>query len=400
MLLVDSSGSMTSAAGMRSKWETARSALRLFVSDPKSAGLSVALQFFPAVKPCTTDKDCVASAVGEGRFCLSRQVCASEAAPEPGARTCGGGGIVISPIGPIGGGGGCPMGTSCRALGSCSMSADLCTNLGQPCPMGAGTCEAAPRSCQVGGSAVECEDARYEAPAVGFAALPAASLAVTRALHLKEPTGGTPMGPAVRGTLAHLRAQLAANPGRKVALILVSDGLPGACQRNDIPAVVADLGTAFTGTPSIPSYVIGVFSPNEVTRAEMALNQLAMAGGTNQAFLLTANDDLNARLLEALNQIRGAVLACEYKIPEARMGGLDLGKVNVRYTGGAGAENVGYVERAERCDPMRGGWYYDVHPSQGTPSRILVCEATCARFKAEQNAKVELVFGCATQVIN
>jgi len=230
--------------------------------------------------------------------------------------------------------------------------------------------------------------------------LPMSLLSLTRGLTLKGPSGGTPMGPAVRGVLGHLRAHLAANPGRKAVLVLASDGLPGNCQRNQIPDIAADLAEAFAGTPSIPTYVIGVFTPMELDDAQPQLNQLAMGGGTNTAFVLSATDDLNMRLLEALNQIRGSALACEYTIPDSQSGSLDFGKVNVRYTGSAGPEDILYVEQMDRCDPQRGGWYYDVHPSMGRPQRVLVCPATCARFKNDQSAQVELVFGCATRGVD
>jgi hypothetical protein len=399
MLLVDTSGSMTGMAGMRSKWETAQAALRAFVSDPKSAGLSVGLQFFPRQKPCSVDKDCVPTATTTNRYCTGKQFCAGPNGPGPMPRSCGAAPVII--IGPVGSG--CPMGTTCQPAGYCATSGDACTNVGRACPMGAGTCEAAPKACTgtvFGGVVAECEDALYEPPTVGIEVLPMGQTALTRALDRKTPTGGTPMGPAVRGVLTHLRARLQANPGRKVALILASDGLPGGCQRNDIASIAADLTTAFGGAPSIPTYVIGVFSAAELPQAQPQVNMLAMSGGTNEAFVLTANDDLNMRLLDALNQIRGAALACEYTIPAARMGNLDFGQVNVRYTGTAGPENIPYVERMDRCDPMRGGWYYDVHPSMGRPSRVLVCPATCGRFKSDKAAQVELVFGCATQVIN
>ena len=101
---------------------------------------------------------------------------------------------------------------------------------------------------------------------------------------------------------------------------------------NDIPAVAANIGAAFTATPSIPTYVIGVFAPSEVVMSQAQLDQLAMAGGTSRAFVLAANDDLTMRLQEALNQIRGAALACEYQIPAPTGGRIDFAKVNVRYT--------------------------------------------------------------------
>ncbi len=231
--------------------------------------------------------------------------------------------------------------------------------------------------------------------------MPGAQEPLLRELNAAIPAGATPMGPGVRGALATLRAHLAANPGRKGALVLASDGLPsGTCLMNDIPTVAADLGAAFTGPPSIPTYVIGVFAPTEIMTSQVQLDRLAMAGGSTRAFVLAANDDLTMRLQEALNQIRGAALACEYQIPSPTAGRIDFAKVNVRYTSGAGPENIPYVERADRCDPTRGGWYYDTLPAAGAPTRILVCDATCRRFKTEQGGKIDLVFGCGTQLIN
>jgi hypothetical protein len=62
-------------------------------------------------------------------------------------------------------------------------------------------------------------------------------------------------------------------------------------------------------------------------------------------------------------------------------------------------QTVPYAEGMDRCDPTRGGWYYDVAPAAGTPTRILACPATCEKFKAEREPKVNLVFGCETVVV-
>jgi hypothetical protein len=395
MILVDSSSSMTGAAGARSKWATAQAALSSFVADPKSAGLGVGLQFFPKESICTTDQDCVPGATSTNRYCTGKQICAGPGGPAPNASACGPPPFVIVEPRPVAN---CPMGTTCQALGFCSGNGENCTNLGQPCPMGAGDCQGYPRTCAsvFGG----CDETSYAMPTVPIQPLPAGLAFFNRVISRKTPDGGTPMGPAVRGVLNHLRARLAANPGHKVALILASDGLPSGCQRGDIASIAADLNAAFAGSPSIPTYVIGVFSQSELAMARPQLDSLAAGGGTGQAFVLTASDDLNARLLEALEQIRGFAVACDYRIPAPAVGSLDYGKVNVRFSGAAGPENVPYVESIDRCDPVRGGWYYDVHPAAGKPGRVLMCPATCSRFKAERSVQVDLVFGCATQNID
>ncbi len=360
LLLVDASGSMGDPVGMSTKWDTARAALSAFVQDPRSAGLGVGLQFFPSSieKPCTRDQDCFPIPIGQ-------PLCRMPSVP-----------------------------------GRCSRDATACPTVGQPCPGGSGTCMAPARSCRLVFPTFECDPAVHDRPAVAIADLPGAQTRLLDSLNANSPSGGTPMGPAVRGALAHIRARLQASPGRRAALILASDGIPSdVCAMGDIPAIAADLAAARQGPPSIPTYVIGVFAADELVMSKMEMDRLAMAGGSNQAFVLEANADLTRRLQEALEQIRGAALACEYQIPPPTGGPIDFAKVNVRYTGSAGSENVPYVERADRCDPMRGGWYYDVPPAMGVPTRILTCDATCRRFAADKAGKVELVFGCGTQVI-
>jgi hypothetical protein len=261
-------------------------------------------------------------------------------------------------------------------------------------------CVGGERSCRDVLPSTGCDEAGYATPAVAIAGLPANEADLARTVLAKNPLGSTPMGPAVRGVLTQLRAHLAANPGRKVALILVGDGLPGGCAMNDIASIANNLNAAMTGPPSIPTYVIGVFTPDDAAESQVQMDRLAMAGGTTRSFLLTSTPDLTQRLQQALAQIRGAAIACEFTIPPPQMGAIDFNRVNVRYTGAAGPVELPYVETVNRCDPTRGGWYYDVPPSRGTPSRILVCEASCRGFKTDATAKVDLLFGCATRAID
>jgi hypothetical protein len=387
MLLVDASSSMTGSTGMGTKWGAAQTALGAFVRDPRSAGLGVGLQFFPTQpeRACMTDGDCGNGAT-EGFFCRPNSACVGAA------------GLLPISCGPYTGG--CPQGSTCRAVGRCSQSGADCLQVGQACPMNGGTCTGGLKFCRITFPNAHCEEDSYRQPAVAIGDLPANETVVARTLVHKVPFGSTPMGPAVRGVLAHLRAHLMTHPGRKAALVLASDGLPGGCSMaNDVPTVAGYLRGAFMGTPSIPTYVIGVFSQMELGDAQGQLETLATAGGSGQPFVLTSTPDLTQKLQEALEKIRGAALACEFTIPKPTMGDIDYSRVNVRHTGAGGPQELPYVERPDRCDPARGGWYYDVPPAVGTPTRILVCDASCRKFKMDASARVDLLFGCATRVI-
>ena len=116
-------------------------------------------------------------------------------------------------------------------------------------------------------------------------------------------------------------------------------------------------------------------------------------------FVLSPTANLTDTLLAALAHIRRAALPCEFLIPPPRTGSIDYGKVNARLRGAGSMEEIPFVGTAARCDPTRGGWYYDVDPARGAPTRVLMCRATCARFKAETSASVQVAYGCKTVVI-
>jgi hypothetical protein len=86
---------------------------------------------------------------------------------------------------------------------------------------------------------------------------------------------------------------------------------------------------------------------------------------------------------------------CVFLLPRPSSGTLDYGKVNVRLTTVTELITLPYVADSAACD-SRGGWYYDVDPSAGTPSQIILCPASCARLKATAGSSVFLNIGCRT----
>ena len=93
----------------------------------------------------------------------------------------------------------------------------------------------------------------------------------------------------------------------------------GGTLSNTLPNVVAIAEDARTGGPQgdeprIRTFVIGVGS--ELT----ALNQIADAGGTTDAFLVDAEENVEQAFTEALNDIRREALTCNFDIPEPDRG--------------------------------------------------------------------------------
>jgi hypothetical protein len=388
-VMMDSSSSMTdmTAAGP-TKWEAVQTAMSSFFNDPASAGIGVGLQYFPQVQPnvmATCDKNTDCGAFGP---CDKLRACA-------GPKTTSGTSCMANTD--------CKGGETCQEVGFCAALSTLtnisycvpagsaCFPLGDACVGFAGNCHARDK----------CDIATYATPAVPIATLPGAAAALTTSLNMHMPDGLTPTGPALSAALQTAKARATANPGHKVAVLLVTDGLPTECTPVAVADVAAVAKTAATGTPAIPTFVIGVFGPDEAASATMNLNQLAAGGGTGTAVVINTNQNVTTALQAALTQIRTMAVACQYKIPLANVGAIDFGKVNVQLTGTGGlAATVGHVTTQAACDPTKGGWYYDVDPSTGgTPTSIIACDASCTQFRAVISARVDIVLGCQTITI-
>jgi hypothetical protein len=401
LLLVDASSSMDQMSGTETKWTKIRAALTAFVQDPASAGLGVGLSFFPSKlgsvsRECNADADCVGIADPKTVHpCSVQGVCYA-----PGYqlenRLCAPN-LVNSPFN-------CAAGLACVRRGKCSMSGALCAVQDAPCEGGANDrCQLTPGICRVPDE--DCAVAKPGQLDVELGDLPGHSGAIVAALAARMPDGSTPMTRASDMALTTLATRAQSHPGRRTALVLATDGLPNACGLPEPLTGVSDrLAQGRAGQPSISTYVVGVFAPMELGEAQPALQTFATAGGTKAPFVLTTGDDLSQRLLDALKEIRGLALACEYNIPSPKMGQLDFGKVNVRTTQAGSANDLAYVGSVDRCRADTGGWFYDVMPTPAAtapqPQRLVICPASCARLQSDAGARVDLVFGCATRTID
>lgn len=394
VLMQDTSGSMweyigtTGAAATTSKYTAVTTALDTFMADPSSAGIGLGIQFFPEFQSgipnsCTSDSQC-----GSGNQCIQK---ACSISGNLCTTSCGSG-----------------QGT-CTALQRCQgeqefyclSNSDCNTIYGdfRPCnrPIVRGTCT---------NEAISCTSADYQTLAASVAALPGAKTAIDTALAVHIPNGQTPTYNALDGALKAAKAYALAHSDDIVAVVLSTDGIPytnGTCDDNttDINNLAA---AALAGTPSIKTFVIGVLSPSDnTTTATNTLNGIAAAGGTTAATIIGTSATTESDFVAALTKIRGQSLPCQFDLPVPEAGTPDYSKVNVVYTDSAtgNASIVPYVADLADCSAdggVDGGWYYDKDPfvDAGTPSKVVLCPATCSTVQGDPTGKVDVVQGCKT----
>jgi hypothetical protein len=230
---------------------------------------------------------------------------------------------------------------------------------------------------------LSCDVATYSTPKVPIALLPGNAAAIQAAFPIL-PFESTPTEPALKGAIEHARTWQASHLDHKVVVLLVTDGEPTECN-STIQTVTQAAASGFSGTPSVATYVLGL------GLSLTNLHTIAMAGGTNQAFIVDPNS--GTALSQAMNQIRGNALPCDYALPKNTT---DPKKVNVDFTPQGGTTTrLLYVGDAAGCDPVKGGWYYD---NAQMPSRIVVCSQTCDAFKKDPSGRVDVVLGCGTVI--
>jgi hypothetical protein len=237
-----------------------------------------------------------------------------------------------------------------------------------------------------------CDPTYYYTPAVPMASLPGVGNAQVTSLSSSmmstQPSGGTPTQVALGAALQYASDWKLTFPKDKAIVVLATDGQPADACGATIDNSTAAAAAGFGADPAIPTYVIGV-GPLVAD-----LDSIAQSGGTGTAFLV--NDANTSAFIEALKQIKLKAIACEYAVPKPQSGtDVDYSKVNFQYTpGGGSAELVGNTKDAASCDPVKGGWYYDV-PAK--PTKILLCPSTCGSLQSDANAKINIILGCDTK---
>lgn len=383
-IMLDLSGSMLdSTASGQQKWEAVRSAVVAFLEDDRSAGLGVGIQYFPLQKPgtpetCSNDAQC-----GDSGPCLT-QICWGEDAIIPCETNDDCGGLLSD--------------GECVTFGECENDRTwVCRPIGGTCGVDQGVdlgdCIAPQSECL---NATLCDVDAYATPAVPIATLPGAAAALVASINGQDPTGRTPTGPALAGAVTHARDWAAQNPTHAVVVVMATDGLPTECTPLTIPNVAGIAAEGAALDPSIRTFVIGVFGPEDAD-APGNLDAIAEAGDTDSAYIVDTGGDVSQQFYDALDEIRSTGLSCEFRIPEPQTGDkLDYGYVNVEFTDSSGTTTrLLKVSDESACDPSMGGWYYD---DEAAPSRIVVCPSSCTTLETSAGGSVQIQLGCITEV--
>jgi len=235
-------------------------------------------------------------------------------------------------------------------------------------------------------SSNSCDAKSYTTPTVAIANLPGAAKQLTDAIASQKPAGQTPTVASLTGAIEHA-SSWAKKTGHRVAVVYSTDGYPKGCDSsNSIANAVAAAKAGFEAKPSVATFVLGM------GRNLSSLEQIAVAGGTEHAYLIDTNADAGEKLSQALDSIRGRALSsCNYSVPPPPAGEtLDYAKVNVHFESSAGKPTDFLQDPSTTC---KEGWQYSADKSQ-----VILCGTACEIVKNDPNGSVQLQFGCATKI--
>lgn len=368
-LVLDTSGSMREpTSDGETKLDALRGALAQFLFDPASAGISVNATSFPILPvACTHSVDC-----GTVTTCTALRRC-----------TLGGAACQTNAD--------CPSAGICDVLGHCEgdPSVSCLLSLG-----GCGASACVPKA--VCSNHTDCTAASYE-PKQLPSSLPAGAQSLVNAMSTHAALGGTPTLPALTGAITAAAKRVE----RKSVVVLATDGLPTQCDaaipedEHISPAGIPKVAQAAqTGlAKGVKTFVVGVFALEEASVAQSNLDAVAKAGGTEQAFIITTQQNVASRLLEALNAIRENALRCSFPLPQPGGAPLNTAGMVVRVVGGAETVALDPVSAAPLCSAQSGGYFLTGDAGSDT-TRLELCPATCEWLLTDPALSVQVVPHC------
>jgi hypothetical protein len=219
-----------------------------------------------------------------------------------------------------------------------------------------------------------CDPQQYVVPLVPIAPLPGNLSALQQAIP-SDAQLSTSTIPALSGALMHARSWATAHADAHVAVLLVSDASPGACDGliGDYDGEAGRVARAAReGSPSIDTYVINVSTLQTAAT-------IAKEGGTEavQIGILPADGEVQA----AFDKLRQAARPCAFAWPD----GVAMASASqVVVAGAAGSERRYDVHQgAQAC--ASGGFYVE---DATAPYPLIACPDTCAALTADDQVSV------------
>jgi hypothetical protein len=198
---------------------------------------------------------------------------------------------------------------------------------------------------------------------------------------------GTPIYAALGGALQWASAQHKAHPGENNVVVLVTDGEPNGCDTNI--GHIAKLASDALAADGTRTYAIGLTGSQESD-----MDQIAKAGGTTKGIFVADGANTTQDLLDALGKIRGAILDCDFPLPQPKPGlTVEPSLINVNLTPSSGMLSTLPQVSGEASCTGGAGWYYD---NPAAPTRIILCKSTCDSVTADPKASLEILLGCPT----
>ncbi len=208
---------------------------------------------------------------------------------------------------------------------------------------------------------------------------------------MPNPNPGTPTYAALGGAEQWATAYQVAHPEGQAVVVLITDGEPYGCDTNtqNIARLASDAYAA-----GVLTYIVGLTGASE-----SQLDQLAAAGGTDEAYFVSDGNTATAELLAALIAIKGEALSCDFDVPTQDSSGqeIDPKLVNVNYQSGEAGmvTEFGIVDSIDACGTAL-GWYYD---NPAMPTHIYLCPAACEAVSKDTMARLQVLAGCKPKVV-
>jgi hypothetical protein len=219
-------------------------------------------------------------------------------------------------------------------------------------------------------------------------------------LNWAYPFSATPTEAGLRGLALFTAANK--TPGRLIIGILVTDGIPSACNTSD--AALKQIAQDHFNSTGIHTFIVGITGAS-FTRLETWANYTGSLShdDTNDACGTCSNctchhynvgDGSPAVFIAALKAIQNAVLSCTFQVPKPTSGVLNPDAVKVDYLPGGNppAIELPRVASAAQCTSA-GGWYYEYNAAN-EPTTINLCPASCQTVQADIAAKVNIRIAC------